>query len=935
MPGPPAAQGVPAVWGPTCLEITRRCAVRGVELTKVLRAHRSATADSLTAADLGAALGTLGVPFSPQRTLAMHAALAECGATTTARMASAIARCALQAEHDEHAGRRVGFFDELATSVRPAAFSKADVVGDLARRLAGMPPAAARAWLARGRRFDALDRGALTTAELDRWLQELNLALDDAALVALAARFPSRSSRPGEVLVDDAALVRTVHPELAAERRQVALASAGVDNTAPPTFCWATPRAGKPSHDAFHETPGVYSNEEPVGERALSMTPKNDIAFRLANALEARGIAQHAIARAFVSAGADPAGTATARQCSAALQALGVTLGTDVEALARIARRFPPRGVSADDDASAARAGMARALVEGRNDALDLLTLDWRALAEATRPSHAKGSARSYGGARSAVAHLGAPGTDAERLEQLVRNEPAIVALTATYRSSMEMCHSASDLLRLLIETKCFERGRDVRSFFRSLDADASGRVDKHELGARLEAIGAGLTPAVLDLLFALLDPDGDGTVNYRHLAHFLRQSGDGEAVGTLAGRWGTDTFTPSEPAAPETFSPLARLLRLPEASGVVRMLARKAHEKTARVDAQMRKYADGDTGYLDAARVVAFSEHVGAPVSMHVAKLLLDAVGEASGLASPYALASSLASIFYSAGALGYNPVRAPREGAYSPSKSPNDAWLSPRGEDGHVQATRILHGDPAHRGDLLVAIADKAHQRGFNTARILSLFGHGVGRWSAQLQTVTREQVIAVVARLGWQLTDAEADKLMSYFDVNRDGTVSPLEVAEAFEMALTREGYDTTTVAPAAARDATLNLAQRRHLAQERTRAAREAEISQTLPGHGMSEWGAAQQIATKGDLLARIALKAEQRAKSFSALFRLFNCDGDGRLSPDEVRRGVSLLGWELTDEELGGLCAQFDIDGDGSVGLRELALAIEQTIGRFK
>ena len=109
---------------------------------------------------------------------------------------------------------------------------------------------------------------------------------------------------------------------------------------------------------------------------------------------------------------------------------------------------------------------------------------------------------------------------------------------------------------------------------------------------------------------------------------------------------------------------------------------------------------------------------------------------------------------------------------------------------------------------------------------------------------------------------------------------------------------------------------------------------AELSAT-PGKKMTAWGETQHFARQGDLLARIAMKAEQRAKSFGQLFRLFNGDGDGRLSAEEVRRGVGLLGWSLTDDELAGLMADFDTDGDGTVSQRELALAIERVIGRFK
>ncbi|XRB12937.1 EF-hand domain-containing protein [Pseudoscourfieldia marina] len=956
----------PNTWGVTCLEITQRAQAKGIDLSKVLRAHR--TADALSGADLAAALATLGVPFTPQRTMALHAALAQVQATSAARMAATMARCAMDAENTEHGTRRTNFFDELARSTRPPSMSKADVIGELAQRLAIMQPNKARSWLARGRRLDAADRGALTVAELDKWLHMLGVALDDPQLDAIARRFPSRLGRPGELIVDDAAFVKAVHPELAAARRQAEISggfASSAESVAAAAInpCWSQTPVSRAN--AFAETPQLAQDHdaEPTAARTLHMTPKNDVVMRLAAALEGRGIAHHAMARAFLIAGADERGTATARQAGAALLALGMTIGADAQSLVALAQRFPAPGVAANDASATARAGMLRALETDADDALDLLTLDWTALVDATRPSHSMYStrgARTLGGARSANVHFAATpprgrgdaaASAADRLEQLVRSEPAIVALGTSHRAAVDMCRGAPELLRLLIETKAFERGRDVRTFFRMLDMDASGRVCRSELSRGLSAIGASLGEEVVDLLYTLLDPDGDGWINFRHLAHFLRQSDDGGigagghdssdvALGTLAARFGSDTFTPSEPTAKSaTTTKLSELMYNPIASQPLLILARKAHQKASRVDALLRRYMDSDTGFLDVSRVIAFSMHVGAPVSHTVAQLLLDAVGEQPGLASPYVLAAALSTAFYGQGALGRSPVLPPPADSYSPTSNVSNApWLSPRaGGQGDQAAapSRVLRGDPAHRGDLLVAIASKAHQRGFSTAsRILPLFGHGTDKWGAHLQNVTKEQVVSVVARIGWQLSDDEADKLMAYFDVNNDGNVSPVEVADALSNALTRVGYDSATVAPMAHRESTLNQEQLRHLAEDRKRLAREAELSAT-PGKKMTAWGETQHFARQGDLLARIAMKAEQRAKSFGQLFRLFNGDGDGRLSAEEVRRGVSLLGWSLTDDELAGLMADFDTDGDGTVSQRELALAIERVIGRFK
>ena len=52
------------------------------------------------------------------------------------------------------------------------------------------------------------------------------------------------------------------------------------------------------------------------------------------------------------------------------------------------------------------------------------------------------------------------------------------------------------------------------------------------------------------------------------------------------------------------------------------------------------------------------------------------------------------------------------------------------------------------------------------------------------------------------------------------------------------------------------------------------------------------------------------------------FRVFDKDGNGFISPAELRYVMTKMGQELTDEEVDQMIQEADLDGDGQVNYRE-------------
>ncbi|OWF53411.1 Calmodulin-B [Mizuhopecten yessoensis] len=68
--------------------------------------------------------------------------------------------------------------------------------------------------------------------------------------------------------------------------------------------------------------------------------------------------------------------------------------------------------------------------------------------------------------------------------------------------------------------------------------------------------------------------------------------------------------------------------------------------------------------------------------------------------------------------------------------------------------------------------------------------------------------------------------------------------------------------------------------------------------------------------------RMSNSPESPEEQMLEAFRLFDRDGNGSISPEELRQVMVNLGEKLTDEELDGMIKEADKDGDGSVNYEE-------------
>jgi len=62
------------------------------------------------------------------------------------------------------------------------------------------------------------------------------------------------------------------------------------------------------------------------------------------------------------------------------------------------------------------------------------------------------------------------------------------------------------------------------------------------------------------------------------------------------------------------------------------------------------------------------------------------------------------------------------------------------------------------------------------------------------------------------------------------------------------------------------------------------------------------------------------------------FKVFDRDGDGLISEEELRLTMNNLGEPLTEEEVKQMIAEADIDGDGKINLQEFSRLMAQNSG---
>ena len=59
-----------------------------------------------------------------------------------------------------------------------------------------------------------------------------------------------------------------------------------------------------------------------------------------------------------------------------------------------------------------------------------------------------------------------------------------------------------------------------------------------------------------------------------------------------------------------------------------------------------------------------------------------------------------------------------------------------------------------------------------------------------------------------------------------------------------------------------------------------------------------------------------------------MFRLFDHDGDGKISAEELRKTMTDLGEQVTEEEVVAMIKEADIDGDGQINMKEFSRLTE-------
>lgn len=62
--------------------------------------------------------------------------------------------------------------------------------------------------------------------------------------------------------------------------------------------------------------------------------------------------------------------------------------------------------------------------------------------------------------------------------------------------------------------------------------------------------------------------------------------------------------------------------------------------------------------------------------------------------------------------------------------------------------------------------------------------------------------------------------------------------------------------------------------------------------------------------------------ENAEEEMREAFQIFDSDGNGTISSDELRQIMANLGEKLTDEEIDDMVKEADIDGDGEINYEE-------------
>jgi Ca2+-binding EF-hand superfamily protein len=174
-----------------------------------------------------------------------------------------------------------------------------------------------------------------------------------------------------------------------------------------------------------------------------------------------------------------------------------------------------------------------------------------------------------------------------------------------------------------------------------------------------------------------------------------------------------------------------------------------------------------------------------------------------------------------------------------------------------------------------------------------------------------VSKDEFRAGMSNLNSGLTSPEIDRLIDLCDADGDGTIDYTEFASKlsssdFELSFFRQHADPY------------------FRQQLRQMAAGET----TSPGLNLNS-PAARPPRTKEELeddlqlVQQISKKAFVNARHFQRVFEQLDSDADGILSYHDVRRGLSLQGISMNDDEFSRFVRHVDTDGSGDIDFHEL------------
>ena len=71
-----------------------------------------------------------------------------------------------------------------------------------------------------------------------------------------------------------------------------------------------------------------------------------------------------------------------------------------------------------------------------------------------------------------------------------------------------------------------------------------------------------------------------------------------------------------------------------------------------------------------------------------------------------------------------------------------------------------------------------------------------------------------------------------------------------------------------------------------------------------------------------------VKDEDSEEEIRETFRVFDKDGNGFVSPAELRHVLSNIGEKLTEEEIDEMIRESDVDGDGAINYEEFVAMMQ-------